>query len=230
MTRFQRRLDSDTGYQDARIVAAVNDIGVVSGQGTVVLNLTGAAGTAPILHLTTNTATSFIISLTKIIFRTGLQDDLQEQFGSGSATGAQGLASSSNPTPAGVSGSPPYTGVSQFTPVTAPRPKGFQLTGFIFRYIVNTANLTANTWRVNKFSYVDNAAVVTTAIQANTNMGAPNNTFRANPHVVQVALAANAQTFNITPASDVVLEWDIANNGGSTDILGVDILGTYNLH
>jgi hypothetical protein len=94
-TRTKGRYDSDLGYSDGQIFISVADAtelspGSTTGGAPLItknavgdysLNITGA--TTPQVNL--------LFPLSGIIFRYGLQDDSQQQFGSQAAGGAQGL-------------------------------------------------------------------------------------------------------------------------------------------
>lgn len=133
-------------------------------------------------------------------------------------------------TPAGVSGSPPYTGVTQFTPVTAPRPKGIMIKQITPRYIINTASLTANTIGLTLLQYVNNVApAAATNLLANAANGM-GTTFRATPYVTPIPIPVASQNFLIGRDSEVVLEWDVTNNGGTIDLLGIMLDVNFNFN
>lgn len=140
------------------------------------------------------------------------------------------LASHAFVTPAGVSGSPPFTGVTQLTPVTAPRPKGVMIKQITPRYIINTASLTANTIGITKLVYTNNVvAPAATTILANAANGL-GTVFGANPFVTPIPVPVANQAFVIERNSDVIIEWDVQNNGGTIDLLGLmlDVNFNYN--
>jgi hypothetical protein len=133
-------------------------------------------------------------------------------------------------TPAGISGSPPYTGVSQFAPVTVPRPKGIMLKQITPRYIINTANLAANTIGITQILYNNNVvAPAATTILANAANGL-GTAFGANPYVTPIPIPVANQNFLINRNADIVIEWDVQNNGGTVDLLGImlDVSFNYN--
>lgn len=278
------------------------DLFLLSGGGTGAV--TRIASGEWSLRISTNTASVIATSLSGLIARFGMSDDLQSRFGSALPIGASGLAvgypatlstgsavagqniniavlSSVNfqagtsvvvdtvasgvqektmitaipdathitvqalasahttpfplashafVTPAGVSGSPPFTGVTQLTPVTAPRPKGVMIKQITPRYIINTASLTANTIGITKLVYTNNVvAPAATTILANAANGL-GTVFGANPFVTPIPVPVANQAFVIERNSDVIIEWDVQNNGGTIDLLGLmlDVNFNYN--
>lgn len=94
-------------------------------------------------------------------------------------------------TSAGVSGPPPFTGVTQFTPVTAPRPKGILIRGFEVVYQVGTAALTSISLGLSQTTYKNATALsITDILAAGTNGLATANA--ATPYVIPVALVTPA--------------------------------------
>src|ERR1700733_9526974 len=84
-------------------------------------------------------------------------------------------------TPAGVSGSPPYSGITELTPVTAPRPKGVRVKQITPRYIINGTNATVNTIGMTLIKYTNNVvAPAATVLIANAANGL-GTTASANP-------------------------------------------------
>jgi hypothetical protein len=207
MPRFQRRLSCDTGYSD----------------GALFLYMPGATVTAGVSSLALAGATAFNFALSQIL-RTGLLDDLQEAFGGGSiGSGAFARANgdaappATFTTPASVSGAPPFTGLSQFTPTTS-RPKGIQISSI-------TPIVTATTALTSTFSLYQTLFVNGTAPATTTVVG---------PLTANVAIS----TDNVTPVSvptpvwmtglnaQYVLNWNITAGVGT--IYGVKLGLTYN--
>lgn len=123
-------------------------------------------------------------------------------------------------TPAGVTGRPPYTGMSQLTPVTAPRPKGIRVKGVTVNYAVNTTAITVPTVGLYATSYSYGAApVVTTLITNATNgllVGAA-----SEPYSIPVPVPIANRGFTVTPNSVISVEFDFTTGGsGSVDVLG----------
>jgi len=85
MSRTQGRNDSDTGYADGQIFISAFD--AAADPGTIA---PGGATPGQRFVTITNPAT-ITIPISSVLFRYGVQDWLQEQFGSARAGGAQGL-------------------------------------------------------------------------------------------------------------------------------------------
>jgi hypothetical protein len=299
MPRFQRVLNSDTAQPDGMINISPLDMSVIAGGGTATLTRIAAGEIS--LRITTTTATVVLAALSGIVERFGMQDDLQERFGSGIPNGAGGspigfprtlstatvtagssvniaVLSSVNfsvgqpvvidtvastvqekqvitaipdathitvgtlasghttpfplsahvfTTPAGVSGSPPYTGVSSLTPVTAARPKGIMIKQITPRYIINTTAATGNTIGVSLIQYTNNVvAPAATALLTNAANGLAT-AASANPYVTPIPIPVANQNFLINQDSDVTIEWDVTA-GTSIDLLGITVICSVN--
>lgn len=88
MSRTQSRLDSDQRYTDGRFSLGPTDFTQVSGASTITNIATGEYS----YHVAASVgAFETLAGLTGAMFRLGLQDDLQEFYGSLRAGGAQGL-------------------------------------------------------------------------------------------------------------------------------------------
>lgn len=87
MSRTQGRLDSDTGYADGQFFISALDMTATSGTVTATRNAAGDFS----LNIGNSQTCVLAACLSTLIFRYGVQDWLQEQFGSGIAGGAQGL-------------------------------------------------------------------------------------------------------------------------------------------
>ena len=288
MSRTSGRFDGDTGRGDGHIFFSALDGTLTSGTGTAVRNAAGSFS----LNVGNSQTAVLTIPLSSLMFRYGVQDYTQEQFGSSNAGlyGSQGqpvggytalttssasagsnvnvavntstgfsvgrtvmagaqttyitavpdgthitLASLSATlatnslisqdlftTPAGVSGAPPFSGVSSLTPVTAPRPKGLAIKGIYPVYAIAGAALTLNTIGITKTVFSPNAAPVVTNIladAANTLATATN----AQPYITPINLATPA-TYLITKYSQYSIEWDVTTAGGGTaQLFGVFI-------
>lgn len=127
-------------------------------------------------------------------------------------------------TPAGVSGIPPFTGITQLTPVTAFRPKGLLIKQITPRYVINTASLTTNTIGITETQYAENTSPTATVNTILTNAANGLGTaFRANVYVTPIPIPVANQKFFTNRNSDITIEWDVTNNGGTIDLLGVDV-------
>lgn len=218
MPRFQKRVSCDVGYPDGQIFTTIAKAITVSG------TLTNAfvAG-RPAVTIAGAATLDFQIDQ---IFRTGLSDDLQEAFGGGATAqvfaNAQGQLSPPAvfTTPASVSGTPPFTGLTQFA-ATASRPKGINITS-VAPIFSPTAAVTS-TIAVYVTPFAANVAPVTTAILAPT---AVVGTIQANPRVAATPVVSN---YIITANTEVVVEWVISAATSAT-LYGVVLGFTYNFN
>jgi hypothetical protein len=126
-------------------------------------------------------------------------------------------------TPAGVSGSPPYAGVTEFVPVTAPRPKGIRIKQITPRYIVNTTAATANTIGVSLIQYRNNVVAPTATVLLTNAANGLGTAASANPYVTPIPIPSANQNFIIGQDSDVIIEWDVTA-GTTIDLLGINVL------
>lgn len=298
MSRTQSRVDSDQSYKDGRISLGPTDFTQVSGASTITKIATGEYS----YHVAASVgAFEAIAGCTGVLFRTGVQDDLQEFYGSLAAGGAQGKPvgatqtlttnsltagtlvsipvitsknfavgnyvtidtvastvqefavitsipdathivvqqvanshSSGAPvaqnvwtTPGSITGRPPFTGFSQFTP-SSNRPKGLSIKGIALAYLVTGANFTVPTVGVFATQYQNNiAASVTTLLAQGTN--GLQTAAQTNPYVTNVPITLAAQPFIITP-STVVTASIVGNTGSATtfDLLGFDFICDFN--
>lgn len=226
MPRFQRPVFCDTGFADGRIPFALTDMIATTGTLTTGYSASGAnAG----LYGTSTAALVIQIPLSGILYKSGLQDDLQEQFGGGTTTliGAQGLPVPPNTftTPAGVSGSPPFAGVTQLTPVTAPRPKGIQVNSLTFNYSILTNNATVNQVQVLEFDYTNAAAPTVVTLLTNGTNGMQT-TAATNPYATTVNITTPAYLTNSN--KQVIVQWSLTPGAGGANVYGVTANVTYN--
>jgi hypothetical protein len=140
------------------------------------------------------------------------------------------IASNVFTTPASVTGLPPFTGITQLTPVTAVRPKGILIKQVTPRYVVNTANPTTLTIGITETVYVHGTAPATTVntILTNAANGMPV-AFSANVNVVPIPIPVANQKWFMNRNSDITIEIDITNNGGTVDLLGIDLDVSFNM-
>lgn len=298
MSRTQSRVDSDQPYNDGVIHMGAIDFAQLSGASTLTKIATGEYS----YHVAASVgAFAVLAQLTGAMFRIGVQDDLQEFYGSLRAGGASGkpigaiqtlttgslvagapvnmaVANSGRffvgnyvtidtvastvqefalitaipdathitvqqivnahasgapvsqgvwTTPASISGRPPYTGVTQFTPPIN-RPKGIAIKAVSLAYLVTGASFTVPTVGLFSMAYANNIApALTTLIAQGTN--GLQTAAQANPYVTYVPLAVQAQPFIITPNTIVTMEIDGNTGAGTTfDLLGVDFIVDYN--
>jgi hypothetical protein len=229
MPRFQKTVNCDIGYADGHIFVPFTTGDVLVGSGATI-NRT-AAGNWQLSLPTAATAYTIDAWLSRLIFRSGLQDDLQEYFGGGGSAGAfasaRGLTSPSNAfsTPAGVSGPPPFTGVTQFTPVTSARPKGIQINSISAWYQVGSANATVNTIALYQTVAANATAPAVTTVLAASNLTL---TAAATPYLTTVSLSSPAYLNTLNAAFS--LEWNVTTGAstGTASIWGVFLNVTYN--
>ena len=165
-----------------------------------------------------------------------MQDDLQEQFGasitslSGVYNGAQGLASppATFTTPAGVTGPPPFTGITQLTPTTAARPKGIQINTITAVYSVGAVDATVNTLGLYKTTYSNAAAPAVSTILAASNLTKTHSTDATKPYVTTLTLSTPAMI--TTQNCELNLEWKVTTGAatGTSSIWGVILQCSYN--
>jgi hypothetical protein len=86
MSRTQGRISADLGQPDGQIFVSPLDIAVVSGTATVTRNAAGDFS----LNIGNSQTCVLAVSLSTLIFRYGLNDWLQENFGSAQAMGSNG--------------------------------------------------------------------------------------------------------------------------------------------
>jgi len=232
MPRTQKRWLSDQGMVDGVIPISV--LGMTPTTGALVVTYSATLGL--IGTPTASAANVLQIPLDKLVYRSGMQDDLQETFGAARAqfsaaqpnTGkADGLASppAAFSTPAGVTGPPPFTGTTEFTPVTVARPKGIQINSITFNYLITTNNATVNTVGVIDFVYKNATAVV-----ANTLLSVAANGLATaaatTPYATTVPLTTPAYLTSLDHLP--VVTWNISPGAGGVSVYGVTLNCTFN--
>jgi hypothetical protein len=284
MSRTQARLDGDLEYKDGLLWIPILTSYFTTSAGTLTESRPGAGRVAASL----GAAGAYVamIPLGNLLFRAGVQDDLQEQFGSANAGGAQGLpvpgfttyttaslAKGNNvsipvitsgsfavghyvtldtvasgvqefplivsipdathivvnqilnthatnaplsdnvfTTPAGVTGRPPFTGITELTPVTSPRPKGIKFKAMYPVYTITGAVLTTNTIGLTQTVFGNNLAPVTSNIIAVAANGLAT-AVQANPYLTPIAVPSAAAIFRTTKFAEYVIEWDVITTG-----------------
>lgn len=214
MPRTQGRYDQDLGYSDGIILLGPNDAIATGGASTLTRNAAGdlshnaGASVSPIY--------SFPLSK-GCLFRTGVKDDVQEQFG-----GTIG--------PAGVTGRPPFAGISQLTPLSAFRLKGLKILNFKVIYLISTNPLSSHTCRMDKTVFANNVANAITPILASAANGLAT-AAQANPYVTTVTLAAAQQIYRISDLSEYVIEVAPTTPvGGAYRMYGVQVGVEFNFN
>jgi hypothetical protein len=216
-----------------------------------VVNVT-SAGTAPVLTRTAagnynypivaSVTTFFSTNVTQMLMRrTGMFEDLQEQFGP---------ANQAVPAPSAIAGEaqiqlyrPDQTQSmakgQQITPRQVFKPKGFRLLGFDTIYTVTGAAFGTLTSRVDLTLFANNVALVTTNIvpAAANNLV---NVVQANPYVANYPLTlAQEQAINnppggypgylISPDQELWIELAIVTGGAASGVFyGFDVLLGFN--
>jgi len=301
MSRTQNRLDADTAQVDGQLPIPGVDFVATTGVTTYSKIAFGEYS----LHCATS-ASGYVTTagVNSAVLRTGVQDNLQEQFGSTVAGGAQGLAigmpltylnggitagqnvnitvqstvgmsansyalldtvasgvqekirivsitsgtvfvaasianthSSGAPvalnlytTPADVSGYPPVTGLTQLTPVTAPRPKGIKVTALVINYLVGTANISAQTVGLAAATYANGVAPTITTLIANATNGLPV-AFGATPYAWVIPVPVAQQVWLNTFNTILAIEFDFTTGtSGTVDILGATLSCQFNFN
>lgn len=156
------------------------------------------------------------------LIRTGMGEDLQEQFGgSGIAGSAQVQVYRPDLIPA-------MSTAQQLSPRTSFMTKGIKFTGFKVHYQVSGVDLTTLNVRIDKLVGVNNVANAITAVLADGANGLAK-VQRANPYVTQVNLGAAAQIYQISDMSQMWIEFTVTTPGGSTfRLYGVELLTEFN--
>ena len=167
MPRTTKSFLMDTGLADANIPFSMVG-GAVQTTGPLGASLSYSDQFGPALSNTAAGTATLVIPINAQTLRSGMQDDLEEAFGTGGlnpATGAtsQVMGARGRPvypppnfyppinftTPAGASGAPPFPGASQLTPQTSPRLKGVKVNALTFLYQLAgaaTTNSVGLTW------------------------------------------------------------------------------------
>ena len=135
-------------------------------------------------------------------------------------------------TPASVTGSPGFTGLSQLTPVTAPRPKGIAFKQITPVYGILGAAATLNTIGIIGTTYVNAAAVVQTTILAVAANGLQTATnAAAQLYVTPIPIPPAQQVFLTARNTEYTLIWNLTTGAAaSAAIVGVyvDVIFNYN--
>ena len=304
MSRTQGNSQYDTPTPDGIItIGALGDMQAATGGGTAAFTKVATGEWS--LRISTTTATSVGAAFSGIVRRYGMQDFMQEQFGTSNPFGAQGLpvgwpttlstanatagsnvnvavlssvnfavgqfclidtvasgvqetalitaipdgthitfgvlanshispfpiAQNKFTTPAGVTGIPPFTGVTQLTPVTSFRPRGILIKQITPRYVINTANLATNTIGITETQYANGTSPTATVNTILTNAANGLATaFSTNVYVTPIPIPVANQKFFTFRNSDIIIEWDVTNTGvGTVDLLGIDVDISFNV-
>lgn len=224
MPRTQKRWQADQPFPDLQVFFSPYEF--LASTASITTSFSSTLGIVG--AVAASTATVVQLPMSQILLRTGMQDDLQEAFGGGATNqvfnAAQGLAAppATFTTPAGVSGPPPFSGVSQFTP-PASRPKGIQINSLSFAYVITTNNATVNAALVRQFVYTNAAAPTVNTLLASTNLTL---TAATNPYVTTLNLTTPA--FLTSPTQMVEVQWSITPGAGGASLLGIWANCSYN--
>lgn len=226
MPRFQSRVDADTPYTDGQTFLTCYPQNVVGASGVRARNAFGQVYTT----IPASSSCFVNIDLGEIDYRFGVQDDLQEQFGGGTTTlvGAQGLSIPPGvaTTPAGVSGRPPYPGVTEFIPVTTARPKGIKVTSITAVFQVIGANATTNTLALSKTTFANNVAPAISTILPAQSLAL---VVQAQPYVTNFVVAN--PPWLTAQNSQYLIDWNVVTPvGSSLNVYGVMLYYTYNFN
>lgn len=232
--RTQGMIQADTPNPDGHIFIPVQTANFAVGAGT---NVAAAPyGVNP------SAAATIVLPLSEIIFRYGVQDYAQEQWGSTASGGAKGLPTppAAFTTPWGVSGNPPFVGATQLTPPTS-RPKGILIKGINLVYQSLTTAPTVNSVSISQVVFPQpipggtaptslSAAPVTTTLLANTALSLALNAAGQYTTTNVPLLAAN-QLFLTSRDTEWYITWLVTPGAATTTaLIGVFVDVAYNLN
>jgi hypothetical protein len=123
-------------------------------------------------------------------------------------------------TPAGASGFPPFTGLSQLTPQTSFRPKGLLLKAVSVIYQVVTTAITVPTIGLYSTQYNSTVAPTVTTLIAQATNGLTT-AANAQPIIVTIPVPIANQAFTVTPNTILSIEFDFTSGGAN----GVNFFG-----
>lgn len=140
------------------------------------------------------------------------------------------VSSNAFTTPAGVTGPPPFTGVSEFTPVTAPRPKGIKIKRVTIDYQITGANgITIPTFGLFQAIYANGVAPTINTLIAQATNGLQT-AANANPYTTVIPVPFANQTFLTAPNEVITAELDFTSGASASvlDIYGMSFGVDYN--
>jgi hypothetical protein len=237
-SRYMQNLE----FFDARIFAGPGDLVNTTTGGTSALTRTAAGNYN--YAISASTTTFFALNLTNMILRrTGMFEDLQEQFGPSNqlvpaASAIAGEAEIQLYRPDQV---PSMAKGQQITPRPAFKVKGFRLLGFDTIYTVTGAAFGTLSSRVDMEVFTNNVAPAITNIVP---LAANNlvNVVQANPYVTNYTLTLGQEQaisnpvggypgYLILPDQELWLELDVVTGGAASGIFyGFDCLIGYNFN
>lgn len=130
--------------------------------------------------------------------------------------------------PASASGTPPFSGLSQLTPLTSPRPKGIKITSLTINYLVGTSNMASQTIGLAAATYVNGVAPTITTLIALAANNLPV-AFGATPYSWVIPVPVANQVWLTSFNSIISLEFGFTTGtGGTVDVLGATIGCAFN--
>lgn len=224
--RTQGMIQAGTPNPDGHVFFGISDI--------------TTAGTAPTFNRTSkglysltqpvSAGNTYIINLAGLLFRYGVQDDLQMLWGSTANGGSQG-----QPTPPNAfvgQGAnlqrPPYTGASQLVPPTS-RPTGISIKNIIPVYQVLGVALNFITIGLSKTQFANGVAPVVTDVLAPATYGLTT-TVNAQPVAIPVPVST-PNLFQTNRLSQLTVELGVNTPAGGTCALYgifIDVVYNYN--
>lgn len=215
MPRTASRYNQDLGFVDGVLFLSANEAIATGGASTLTRNAAGdlshnaGAAVSPI----------YSFNLGAALLRTGIADDLQQQFGGSGVPGG-----------AYPQGRPPFTAAQLLSPRTTNLLKGIKILSFGVVYLVTGAALTGHTCRVDKTVYANNVANAISAIVASGANGLATAT-QANPYVTEVALSAAEQVYRVSDLSQYWIEVaPTTQGGGAYRMYGVRVKVEFNFN
>lgn len=222
MSHSKSRYMQDLGFTDGQVFLGPGEIvWDVAAQAAVART---AAGQWAVSHVAAANTTNFAGNLSQAILRRlGFFEDLQEQFGGAGIPASAEYQGRLDTLPAMSTGQP-------ITPRTAFKVKGFKLIKFDVIYSIATANLVAQTVRVDQTQYFNNVAPVTTPVLAVAANGLAIVT-QAQPYVTQVVLPVAQQIYRTLADMALWIELGVQAAGTSVyNLIGIDCNVEFNFN
>lgn len=222
MSHSKSRYMQDLGFTDGQVFLGPGEIvWDVAAQAAVART---AAGQWAVSHVAAANTTNFAGNLSQAILRRlGFFEDLQEQFGGVGIPASAEYQGRPDTLPAMSTGQP-------ITPRTAFKVKGFKLIKFDVIYSIATANLVAQTVRVDQTQYFNNVAPVTTPVLAVAANGLAIVT-QAQPYVTQVVLPVAQQIYRTLADMALWIELGVQAAGTSVyNLIGIDCNVEFNFN
>lgn len=223
MPHTQSRYMQDLGNVDGRLFVGPQGMLV---SGTTVLTRT-AAGNWNFAQGNSQTVIYAVNVTEQVMRRTGVGEDLQQQFGGAGVAGSAQIRTYRPDVIRNMN-----TG-QQLQPRTSNKTKGFNLLGFSVTYKVAGAALTAHTCRVDSHTFSNNVADSIAALLASGANGLQT-VVQTNPYVTVVSIAGSlvpGGNYFVTQTGEVFIEVSAQTAGGGTYVLyGIDLSIDFNLN